>query len=93
MYLLGAGVVHLVAAAGIYLGRTWGRLLGIVIAVIGLLVVLGIGLFAVLLARAVSAEVPGSLLVGLVPLAVCAGRCRTRSLLRLDERPGSVRAG
>lgn len=70
VYLSGAGLVHLVAAAGVYLRRSWGRVLGILVAMAGLLVVLGIGLFAVLLARAVRAEVPGSLLAGLVPLAV-----------------------
>jgi hypothetical protein len=70
VYLSGAGLVHLVAAAGIYLRRNWGRVLGILISMAGLLVVLGIGVFAVLLARAVSAEVPASLLAGLVPLVV-----------------------
>jgi hypothetical protein len=70
LYLGGAGLVHLVAAAGVYLGSSWGRALGILLAMAGLLVVLGIGLFAVLLARAVSAEVPGALLAGLLPLAV-----------------------
>jgi hypothetical protein len=70
LYLAGAGLVHLVSAAGVYVGRSWGRALGILLAMAGLLVVLGIGLFAVLLARAVSAEVPGALLAGLLPLAV-----------------------
>jgi peptidoglycan/LPS O-acetylase OafA/YrhL len=70
IYLTAAGLVHLLAAFGTFRQRNWGRLLGIVVSVVGLLAVIGLGLFIVLLALATRAEIPGVVLAALVPLAV-----------------------
>lgn len=70
IYLPAAGLVHLAAAIGTFRQRNWGRLLGIVVSVVGLLAIVGLGLFIVLSAFAMRAEIPGVVLAGLVPLAV-----------------------
>ena len=70
IYLPAAGLVHLIAAFGTFRRRNWGRLLGIVVSVVGLLAVVGLGLFIVLLALATRADIPGVVLAGIVPLVV-----------------------
>lgn len=70
IYLPAAGLVHLLAAFGTFRRRNWGRLLGIVVSVVGVLAVVGLGLFIVLLALATRADIPGVVLAGVVPLVV-----------------------
>jgi len=71
LYFPAVGLVHLAAAAGTFRRRNWGRMLAILVSLVGLLALLGLGIFVVLLARAERAEVPlGGVLPGVVPLVV-----------------------
>ena len=71
IYLPAVGLIHLAAAVGTFRRRSWGRTLGIVASLVGLLAVLGIGTFVVLLARAERAELSlADVLPGIVPLVV-----------------------
>jgi hypothetical protein len=73
IYLPAVGLAHLAAAVGIFRRRNWGRMLGILVSLVGLVAVLGLGVFVVLLARAERAEVSlGGVLPGVVPLVVYA---------------------
>jgi hypothetical protein len=71
IYLPAVGLLHLAAAVGTLRRRNWGRMLGIIASLVGLLAVLFLGIFVVLLARAERAEVPpSSVLPGVVPLVI-----------------------
>lgn len=71
IYLPAVGLFHLAAAVGTFRRRNWGRMLGIIASAVGLLAVLGLGIFVVLLAREERAEVSlGDVLPAIVPLVV-----------------------
>jgi hypothetical protein len=71
IYLPAVGLVHLAAAVGTFRRRNWGRMLGIIASLVGLLAVLGLGIFVVLLARAERADVSlGGVLPAVVPLVL-----------------------
>ena len=90
IFLPALGLAHLAAAVGIFRRRNWGRVLGILLSLVGLLAVLGLGVFAVLLALAGVEAAPAALLPAVVPLVVYASVIYAlRRRFPDDTRPAS----